>query len=371
MLIKVDNTGTVEGFQTIFDEVAGADGVQGLMILACDANGFKPEDVDETLKTAAIPVLGGVFPELINGKEKLTNGTIVVGIYTTPSIHIIHGLSDEDADYDELIDKEVPDLDDAQTMIVYVDGVSSRIGSLVDSLFNVFGLTINYVGGAAGSLSFVQRPCLFTNQGLIQDSAILALVDLQSGIGVSHGWERINGPFKVTEVDNNVIKSLDWKPAFEVYRQVVESASGQTFNDENFLDIANGYPFGITRVDAECIARDPIAVGEANELICLGKVPTNSYVDILSSSPEAVIDAARTAMQRGQTAFSGESANATLFIDCISRSIFLEDKYPSELEAVDSPNMPLVGALTLGEIANNGDDYLEFYNKTAVIAVFE
>ena len=371
MLLKIDRTGTIEGFQTIFNEVAGADGVQGMMILACDANGFTPEGVDDVLKTAVLPIFGGIFPELISGKEKLTTGTIIVGLSVAPTVHVISGLSDEDADYEEIIDASIPDLGKAQTMIVYVDGLASRIGALIDSLFNVFGLEINYIGGGAGSLSFVQKPCLFTNQGLIQDSAVLALMESQSGIGVSHGWESVGRTFKVTEVERNVIKTLDWEPAFELYRQVVEEASGQTFGDDNFFDIAKGYPFGINRAGSERIVRDPIAVGDDGSLICVGEVPPDSYVDILTGTTKGLVAAAETAMRRGQQAFAGETAASALFIDCISRVLFLEDEFSLELEAVSAPSLPLVGALTLGEIANSGDDYLEFYNKTAVIAVFD
>lgn len=371
MIFKVDKTGTVEGFQSVFNEVAGMDGVQGIMILACDANGFTPENVDDELKTAVFPIFGGIFPELINGKEKLTKGTIVVGLNVALSVHVISGLSDENADYEEMIDEAIPDLGEAQTMVIYVDGLSSRISSLVDGLFDVFGLEINYIGGGAGSLSFVQKPCLFTNQGLIQDSAVLALMELQCGIGVSHGWESVGNTFKVTEVERNVIKSLDWKPAFEVYRQVVEEVSGQTFNDDNFFDIAKGYPFGINRAGSERIVRDPIALGDDGSMICVGELPPDSYVDILAGTTKGLISAAETAMQRGQDAFAGKTAVSALFIDCISRVLFLEDEFPLELEAVSASSLPFVGALTLGEIANSGDDYLEFYNKTAVIAVFD
>jgi hypothetical protein len=47
----------------------------------------------------------------------------------------------------------------------------------------------------------------------------------------------------------------------------------------------------------------------------------------------------------------------------------LEDRFGEEIEAVYRESTPLVGALTIGEIANSGRDYLEFYNKTSVVAV--
>jgi len=59
-----------------------------------------------------------------------------------------------------------------------------------------------------------------------------------------------------------------------------------------------------------------------------------------------------------------------LFIDCISRVLFLDDSFPLELQAVHERQLPLIGALTIGEIANSGKDYLDFYNKTAVVGMF-
>ena len=60
--------------------------------------------------------------------------------------------------------------------------------------------------------------------------------------------------------------------------------------------------------------------------------------------------------------------------DCISRSILLGDRFEEELEAIRSrfavglPGAPVIGALTLGEVSSVGDRYLEFLNKTCVVA---
>ena len=61
--------------------------------------------------------------------------------------------------------------------------------------------------------------------------------------------------------------------------------------------------------------------------------------------------------------------SAVFFIDCISRVLFLKDRFPEEIHAVRHKGLPLFGACTIGEIANSGKDYLEFYNKTAVVAI--
>jgi len=370
--VNVDKTGTVEGLQKVIQETTAYESVQSLLIMACDANEFTPETVDEILAGVSVPVIGGIFPEIIHGREKLTQGTIAAGLSRPMDAQIIPGLSDTAVDYSQIIDKKFPDIGQAKTMFVFVDGLTSRIGDLIDSLFEIFGLEINYVGGGAGSLSFQQKPCLFTNQGLIQDSAVLGLIEMSSGVGVSHGWQSISGPYKMTGVERNVIKTLDWKPAFAVYRQIVEEASGQTFTDDNFFDIAKGYPFGINRAGAEKIVRDPIATDENGTLICVGEVPADGYVDILSGNKESLVHAAETAFADGRAAYDGAAGEqCALFIDCISRVLFLEDEFTAELDAVYDENIPLIGALTLGEIANCGDDYLEFYNKTAVVAVLD
>jgi len=377
MIIELDKIGSVDSFRETLARVLAIPQVKSVLVLASDANGFTPNGLDTMLQDCPVPIFGGIFPALIHGREKLDRGTIVVGLPVSADLHIIPRLSDTTVNYEEILDRDIPELSTAgisgqATMFVFVDGLASHIGALVDSLFNLFGLEINYLGGGAGSLSFEQKPCLFSNQGLLQDSAVLALTTLKSGIGVSHGWTSIKGPLKVTESAGNVIKTLNWQPAFDVYRQVVEAESGCIFTDTNFFAIAKGYPFGINRLGAEKIVRDPIQKEDDGSLVCVGEVPAGNFVDILVGTTESLVGAARQALHRSQAAIGpAPGARLAIFIDCISRVLFLQEEFCQELDAVHTDDIPLVGALTMGEIANSGQEYLEFYNKTAVVGVVE
>ena len=375
MIIKVDKTGSVEGFQSMLNEVTKDEKVKGLLVLACDENGFTPNSVDSILQEIALPLFGGIFPQIIHGTEKLLKGTIVAGLSKEINVNLVPHLSDMTVDYDDVIDDLIPQIGDAKTMFVLVDGYSQRISSLIDSLFNIFGLELNYIGGGAGSinpskLNMTQTPCLFTNKGLAKDSAILTMMDIQSGIGVSHGWNnKLSGPYKVTESDGNAIKSLDWKPAFEVYKDVVEKHSGKTFTEDNFFEIAKGYPLGIVKLESEKIIRDPFTVDENNCLIVAAEVIQESFVDILTGDLDSLVGAASKAYSDSIEAFAGGEERSIMFMDCISRVLFLGDNFSKEIDAVRIDGTPLIGALSLGEIANSGRDYLEWYNKTCVVGI--
>ena len=184
---------------------------------------------------------------------------------------------------------------------------------------------------------------------------MLALTNIESGIGVSHGWASISGPYKVTDAESNVIRSLDWEPAFDVYQRVVNDASDVLVTHDNFFELAKGYPFGISRLGAEYIVRDPIVVDEDGSLVCVGEVPAESYIDILSGSLDSLVSASNHARRLAEEAYaSSKEGPLIVFIDCISRVLFLQDDFDQELAAVYHTGDRMVGALTLGEIANRG-----------------
>jgi len=372
MVVKSDRSVELDDFERSLDEVAASEKVRFVLILACDANAYDPVELDPILQRQTLPVLGGVFPQIISGKESWDTGFVIVGFEQAAKVRTISGLSDPQADFEAALESIDVDLGKANTLMVFVDGLSSRINSLVEELFSVFGLEANYIGGGAGSLSFEQKPCVFTNDGLKADCAVIGFAEVEAGVGVSHGWKELAGPFEVTEVDRNEVISLDWRPAQEVYQEAVRAQAGASFDGMDFFEVSKGYPFGISKLGSEKIVRDPIALGANGSIVCVGEVPSRAFVHILAGDPESLIAAAEEALRRGEGQYRGApDSRGVLLIDCISRYLFLGERFGDELVALSPDSeVPIFGALTLGEIANNRKDYLEFYNKTAVVGVF-
>lgn len=368
MKILFERQGDVERLGSLLDQLSADPGVAAMLVLAADGNGWTPDSVDPVLKSADKPVFGGVFPQILHDREHYDRGMVVIGFPDLIDIAVIEGLSDKDGQFEAAIDSAFPDTANGGTMFVLVDGFARHISSLIDALFNTFGLGISYIGGGGGSLSLVQKPCIITPGGLRQDVALLAYLNRPCGIGVAHGWTPVSTAHRVTESAGNLVISLDWRPAFQVYRETVESHSGQRFTESNFFAIAKAYPLGIAKLGSELVVRDPIMTDQGH-LVCVGEVPTGAFVHILNGNRESLLAAVAQARESASLAASGWRPEMELFVDCISRVLFLESDFDREISLARLPDLPMAGILSIGEIANSGQDYLEFYNKTSVVAL--
>lgn len=247
-------------------------------------------------------------------------------------------------------------------MFVFVDGHSRHVSRLIESISNCYELFPNYIGGDAGSLSGI-KPCVISNRGLLKDAAVFALTEMISGIGVAHDWKPVADPLKVTEADRHTIVSLNWRPAFQAYREVVKIFSGESFDDPGFFQLTKGYPFGIQKLAGEMAVRDPILVRN-NKLICVGEVPVYSLVYILKGDTGSLIAGAARARQLAEESYRQKIGNSkkpdtAFFMDCVSRVFFLQSDFDQELKTVQ----------TGGEIANTRKNCQEFYNKTTVVGL--
>lgn len=315
--------------------------------------------------------IGGIFPKLIFDDKLLNLGVIVTQLKGLQKIHTVRGL----ADVSYALEKHPEVLGSDYCVFALVDGLASGISGFLSELYRSYGSEIRYFGGGAGSLSLQQAPCIFSREGFLEDAAVYCLLNQTTHLGVKHGWEKLGGPFIATKTNANIVEEINWKPAFEVYRELVEADSGASFDSQAFFDIAKGYPFGMVREGSECIVRDPIAVNEQGHLICVGEVAENTFLNVLKGKIDPLIIAAGQAA--AEAADQAGKPTAAIIIDCISRVLFLGDDFEREAKAVSIAlrnkeiDPTIRGALSLGEISSFGEGFLEFFNKTTVVGLFE
>jgi hypothetical protein len=375
MIIHIDKEGSLRNLEKMLQETSANPEVKSILILACDSNGFTPAIADNLLKASSKPVFGGIFPELLTESEKLSKGTIIAGLPTRINTLLLRNISDPNVDVDELFAKEFQgSLPVDGTIFLFVDGMSKTIAPLLDSAFSHLGLRSNYIGGGAGSATFRPIPCIITSEGILQDAALFVFSDLVSGVGVAHGWHPVSKTLKVTEASYNSVISLDWKPAIDVYKEIVGEVISSDPGSVEFAKISNSFPIGIVKMADELLVRDPVRC-DGNSLICLGEMPLNSFIYILKGDVDSLLAGTLKSRQLADRIFNlkpniKKSPPIVFFIDCITRAGFLGDRFNEELSIAAKGNK-LIGALSLGEISNSGSDYLEFYNKTCVVGLVE
>jgi hypothetical protein len=327
----------------------------------------------EGLNKRGVVFFGGLFPGIVHGGIRSDDGASLTVLPSLCRPFLFRDISRRTPDVGAL--KSIRDsLNRQYTALVLVDGLATNISLFLQGLFNTLGNSVHYLGGGAGSLSLIRRPCVFNNEGVFQDAAVVSLAGLRSNLGVEHGWKKLAGPLVATKTARNVIAELNWEPAFAVYRRTVERFSGVKISPDTFFDAAKGFPFGMMKEGAEDVVRDPIAVTEEGELVCVGEIPENAVLHILRGEDNELLGAAGRATDFCLQGLDGRDVHAGILFDCISRALFLGD-FPAELGIIQDrlsdafPHITLTGAMTLGEISSYGRNYLEFLNKTVVLGV--
>lgn len=308
------------------------------------------------------------YPHILFEGCARDHGTLIVGLAEHLNIAIIDDLSKVTNVLNAPLEKLLSHTS-ALNLITIVDGLSENIELLNETLYDRSYSQVNVIGCGAGNADFEPMPCVMSNAGLKSDTAVIAATPHEFSCSTSHGWEVLTGPFLVTNSTGNTVDTLDYKPAFEVYKKEVEADSGRLFDDNNFLDIAKTYPIGIANIDGDLLVRDPIH-NLNNSIQTVGSVPQNSLVYLLRGNANQLIASA----EHATAGLPRDNTPSTVFtVDCIGRALVLQDRFNEEIESLMrgiNVSDEMIGVTSLGEIGNTNQGPVELLNKSIIVARF-
>ncbi|GAB6157271.1 FIST N-terminal domain-containing protein [Desulfotomaculum varum] len=340
----------------------------GIFLMVADNTPFDYEMLRPLFNEAGVPVFGGIFPGVIYEDNCYTEGVVGCSIEQPIFLDVVNALPDFKGFSCQVASA-------AGLLFVLLDGRAGGITDFLDNIFETAGSRWGIIGGGAGSLTKRHRHVLFTQQVCISGGAILVRANSLLGVGVAHGWQPVFGPLVVNSALGKEVKEINWQNAFSCYRQFVWEAAGVYIDNENFFQVAKKYPLGMVKLDGSVIVRDAIGVTEDDSLIMVGEIPSNSIVVLLHGEQGRLLEAAAEAVQQAFARYHQLTQNKgrhVLLVDCVSRALFLGDDMKQEIVSIKQnlpDDIPLIGFLSLGEIASNGVSYLDFYNKSIVVGV--
>ena len=231
---------------------------------------------------------------------------------------------------------------------------------------------MNYIGGGAGYYDLQHRPCIFDNKGIYSDVLYICIVKESIKLAVEHGWNKLRGPFSVTKSTGNILSELDGENAFEVvYKDIIEDELDIRLSPEGFFMYAKDHPFGILQANqVDVLVRDPIFINDKNEIVCVADIPQDSKLYVLQGNTDTLLESSILVSNRCSRKAPGQYI--PLLFDCISRAMFLEDKFDKELSNIQNRlNYMVEGALSIGEIASGDNGELLIHNKSTILGLLQ
>jgi hypothetical protein len=338
----------------------------GVAVILAAEKDFDYKALQATIKDCEIPVVGAFFPGLIAEGKSHYSGFIVqhfdspfkVQLYDTKNVK------------SEFAKGVIPNGSIFKgTGLILMDALSDGNQAFLNTIFYEFGKDFKFVGGGAGSLELVQKPCVFDKDGIYTDKAIILFLQEKVALGLQHGYYRMAGPFVATRTEGNKIMELNWENPYEVYSNIVNQDSPIPISKEDFFSVSKGYPLGLSSKGHEDIVRDPISVDPDGSIHCIDAVPENAALYVLKGEKTKLIEATSLSCLEALSQLTDEPS-CCLIIDCVSRVLFLGDDFDKEIKMASDTlttrfkNMQIEGVLSMGEISTFKNGRLEIYNKT-------
>lgn len=323
--------------------------------------GEESSDEIEKLQATKLSIFGAVFPEVIFGCSHYKKGILAMTLEQQSQATIMTSMQEP---FFDVLDRT------NKSYLLFVDGLSKYIDPFLEKFFLETDDGVSIIGGGAGKLTLRQEKIIFDQNGSYQDAALVISLQSQIGIGVNHGWKKMQGPFVATSTDENYLKQVDYSDSVAWYKQKLCAFEESSVKEEDFFEFAKKYPLGIETFANETVVRDAISFDE-NGLLLVGRIEENAVIYLLKGEKQTLIEAAeQAAIEAVENTL--EKSKQLFVVDCISRVLFLEDHFTEELEAIKRVNGTdtFYGVLSLGEVANNSNRYIEFFNKTCVVGAF-
>lgn len=354
---------TLDTWQTAYPEL-------GVLALLPEGEQSNLPILQMACRERGIPLFGGLFPALLNQDGRQQQGAWLLCFPRQPAAFMLP-LTSDDALHNASVIAAAANTALAQlplappevgtpvgtqaTLFLIFDGLIANIASILDELYLHLADQVHYAGANAGSESFQAIPCLFNEHEVIAHGVLGFLLTEQTNPVLANGISPSESVMSATATLGNCIQSIDWRPAFTVYQEIIQRDYGIALTHDNFYHYAVHYPLGIVLANGDVVVRFPVAINAEGAVCCVGEVPENAMLVLLKApevgNPTCITQLHDSLQARYPQAVAGRDM---LCFYCAGRALHFGAAAATEFQQlqIQSQVRQLAGVLSLGEIGN-------------------
>jgi len=260
--------------------------------------------------------------------------------------------------------------EDLKHVFILSDGLNVNGTRLIEGINSVLDQNINVSGGLAGDNGDFIKTYVTDSDNNFIPNCISAIgfygESIKTSSGSYGGWDSFGLDRVVTKSDENVVYEIDGQPALELYKSYLGDLSKELPGSALFFPLE-------MRVseDSELLVRTILGVNEQeNSLTFAGNIPEGSFVRLMKTNVNRVIDGAEKAANIIKE--SGiENVDLVLMVSCVGRKLVLKQLTQDEVEAVTSSfneKAIFTGFYSYGELSKlKGHNDCNLHNQTMTL----
>ena len=322
---------------------------------------------------------GGII--LSNG---VTNrGIAIVGINSTDIGFGVSGVNDistqgmHDAGFN-LARQASQDLNSPhrEVFITFSEGIEKNSLPFFRGIKEALGIGFPVIGAISSDDFKYEKLFQFFQDQILDHGAVGLLLGgaFHLAINCKHGFKPLGKPRTITKVDDYIIRTIDDKPAVEIYKHFL-GHEAQNLKNITLNSYASRYPLGFYIEESrQYLLRNIIDILEDGSIVCHGGVPEGAEVHLMISNKESCKNSAIEAAESVKESLGDRQAKLIFIFESLARQKILGRDAFNEIQSIRNVlgySTPIIGMCSNAEIGPFGtlDDIKNIYLHNANILI--
>ncbi len=239
--------------------------------------------------------------------------------------------------------------------LFFADGLLQEFSRCIDGMSQSLGANFPIIGAGSSDDFHFKKTYQYYNNTVLNAGACGAICGgrLQVGMSCRHGWRPLGKPRSIDEIEGNVIKSIDHKPATNIYQEYFKSES-ETLKASSLAHLNTRYPLGVSiGKEREYLLRNVIKTLDDDSLVLQDAIPANKDIHLMLGNKDSCLRAAETAALEVKAQLEGKIPRLLFIIEAQSRYRILGRSANAEIQRIREIlgyTAPFLGMYSFGEI---------------------